>query len=392
MIRVAWMVPNTPNWIGGLNYFRNLLEALLSLPERRIEPVVVGNVATLPAPFDRCNSVPYPSLRRFSPAWVRDRVGMRFLDNGGRFAEELLRCNVRLLSHSQWLGRRSPVPAMCWIPDFQQRHLPHLFSEEEIKIRNASQDAAARLGQAVVLSSEDARRDFVRHHSTYAGKARVLHFVAHAPTLESLPSAEKILAHHGINEPFFHIPNQLWVHKNHKLIARALSILADRRGCAPLVVSTGQTDDYRNPEHFLRLVDVLCQTGLTDRFRFLGLLPYAEMAVLMRQSVALVNPSLFEGWSTTVEEAKSLGKRLLLSDIPVHREQAPVRGTYFDPADPEALADQMAETLDSFDPAVERDAAARADDERPARMRSYARDYEEIALDVINLHAQGRGH
>lgn len=33
-----------------------------------------------------------------------------------------------------------------------------------------------------------------------------------------------------------------------------------------------------------------------------------------------VNPSFYEGWSTTVEEAKSIGVPLLLSDIPVHRE------------------------------------------------------------------------
>ncbi len=39
-------------------------------------------------------------------------------------------------------------------------------------------------------------------------------------------------------------------------------------------------------------------------------------------STALINPSQFEGWSTTVEEAKSLGVKMLLSDLEVHKEQA----------------------------------------------------------------------
>ena len=42
----------------------------------------------------------------------------------------------------------------------------------------------------------------------------------------------------------------------------------------------------------------------------------------MCASVALLNPSHFEGWSTTVEEARALGVPMLLSDLDVHLEQA----------------------------------------------------------------------
>jgi hypothetical protein len=40
---------------------------------------------------------------------------------------------------------------------------------------------------------------------------------------------------------------------------------------------------------------------------------------------------LFEGWSTVVEDAKSLNKFIFLSDIPVHREQNPLNVCYFNP-------------------------------------------------------------
>ena len=42
----------------------------------------------------------------------------------------------------------------------------------------------------------------------------------------------------------------------------------------------------------------------------------------------LINPSLFEGWSTTVEEAKLFDKKMILSDIKVHNDQA-VKNTLF---------------------------------------------------------------
>lgn len=385
MIRVAWMVPNSPNWMGGLNYFRNLLEALLMLPDRQIEPVIIGHAASLPPPLDRCPSVPIAQPRLLTPAGIRDYVGRKWLLNGGNLASTLASGDVELFSHALlfWFGRRSPVPVLCWLPDFQHLHLPHLFTPAELAERQSKFAAVALHAQAVVVSSEDARQDFASVHPEAARRAYVLRFVAHAPPLEGLPPAETVLARHGLDEAFFHIPNQLWAHKNHALVVQALSIVASRRGRAPLVISTGQMEDYRNPDHFPRFIELLAQAGLADRFRVLGLLPYAEVAVLMRQAIAMINPSLFEGWSTTVEEAKSLGKRLLLSDIPVHREQAPARGTYFNPADPEALAQQMAAVLDEHDASVEQTAAAAAAAELPGRMQAYGRAYERIVLDVL---------
>ena len=58
-------------------------------------------------------------------------------------------------------------------------------------------------------------------------------------------------------------------------------------------------------------------------------------------AVAVIQPSLFEGWSTVVEDARALGKTMALSDISVHREQGPPHSAYFDPHAPEELAALM---------------------------------------------------
>ena len=41
----------------------------------------------------------------------------------------------------------------------------------------------------------------------------------------------------------------------------------------------------------------------------------------MRRAVAVIQPSLCEGWSTSIEDAKALGRHVMASDIAVHREQ-----------------------------------------------------------------------
>jgi hypothetical protein len=47
-----------------------------------------------------------------------------------------------------------------------------------------------------------------------------------------------------------------------------------------------------------------------------GVVPHAHVLQLMRQSLAVLQPSLFEGWSMSVEEAKSIGKRGLFRTYP----------------------------------------------------------------------------
>ncbi len=390
MIRVAWMVPNTAIWIGGLNYYVNLYQALLSLPERRVQPVLLGSPAGLPAPLDACPTMPCPSLGPRTPSGWIDAFGRRVLGNGGLFARELAKHDIDLLSHCIWLGKRSPVPALCWLADFQHRHLPHMFPPAELKKRLGQDADTARNAQAIVVSSQDARQDFLNNHPDAADKTHVLRFVAHSPAQDTLPGLDDVLAAHGIDEPYFHVPNQLWAHKNHIVVAEALALLA-KSGSAPLVVSTGAMQDYRNPGFFESLKARLEQAGVAERFRFLGLIPYPEVAVLMRGAVAMINPSLFEGWSTTVEEAKSLGKRLILSGLGVHREQAPERSLFFDPGDAAQLAAHMRQVLEEHDPRAEREAQEAAALALPERKRRYALEYEELALRVVQEHRARRG-
>jgi glycosyltransferase involved in cell wall biosynthesis len=103
----------------------------------------------------------------------------------------------------------------------------------------------------------------------------------------------------------------------------------------------------------------------------------------MRASMALLNPSLFEGWSTPVEEARSLGVPLVLSDLDVHREQAGDRAVYFDRHSAPSLADG----LQQVQPLSDEDKAARlavARGEVQVRVRHYAAEFAEFANAVAS--------
>jgi glycosyltransferase involved in cell wall biosynthesis len=80
---------------------------------------------------------------------------------------------------------------------------------------------------------------------------------------------------------------------------------------------------------------------LNNYFNLLGFVPYKHVVSLLFHSNILINPSLFEGWSTTVEEGKILDKKMILSNLNVHKEQAPMKATFFNPNNAEDLAKKI---------------------------------------------------
>ncbi len=121
---------------------------------------------------------------------------------------------------------------------------------------------------------------------------------------------------------------------------------------------------------------------MTDQFIAPGLIPYADLIDLMYASAALLNPSLYEGWSTTVEEARSAGVPMLLSDLDVHKEQAGGQAEYFAARD----VDSLANLLQCFEPlSAERRAQLRlaASIDAHARVQTFARSFADLCRESI---------
>lgn len=382
VIRVGFILTfDGTTWLGGVSYFRNLLRALRDLPHPRIEPLIFVGERTeesVLAQFPAQTTVRSSLLDAGSSSWNVRRIIAKLCGRDLLLEGLLRRHGIQALSHQGFFGSLGRIPAFGWIPDFQERHLPEFFSLAEIEARARKYKLFCRVCPVVILSSQDARQDLETLDRRCAGKAKVLHFVADAMA----PSEEVTLAttrRLRVSQPYFHLPNQFWNHKNHLLVVEALRLL-QKRGVKARVVATGNTSDHRQPAYFNQLMQRIRDGGVERCFTMLGTVAYEDLYALMADSVAVINPSRFEGWSTTVEEAKSLGKKVLLSDLAVHREQAPKRSWYFSPDNAEELAAGMAAALESYDPGAERKAIREAQASLPDRRRAFAMAYQDIIL------------
>jgi glycosyltransferase involved in cell wall biosynthesis len=231
--------------------------------------------------------------------------------------------------------------------------------------------------RTIMLSSSDAERDCRTFYPKSGGKIAVVRFAIDLDPAEHLGRAAQIRTRHGLPDRYFYLPNQFWTHKNHAVVVAALERIAGSHGLAavPPIVMTGRTEDPRDPGLYARVMAEADRGGVAGHFRHLGLVPYEDVFGLNAAADALINPSLFEGWSTTVEEAKALGTRMLLSDISLHREQAP-DASFFDPHGPDALAAVLLDVAKG--PAWQRAPAATLSAAHADRRRAYADALEAV--------------
>jgi glycosyltransferase involved in cell wall biosynthesis len=390
LTRVAFTLISAANWMGtgGYNYLVNLAQVLSAHAQDRVQMVLFVGTDTVAANLAAFAAIPGVEIVRaaaFDDARRNQRLRQALCTGRDRAAAHAFRehrIDV-LFECAQFYGWRFPFPCLAWITDFQHRHLPELFSFAAYWKRDLGFRVQILSRRQVMLSSEDSRSDCETFFPRSVGRTSVVRSAMAPPDLPDVASDRAIAAGYQLPQCYFYLPNQFWRHKNHRTVIEALRMLR-QKGSNPVVAASGREEDYRHPEHFAQLHALVSQYGLTHNFRFLGVLPRPHVFALMRACTALINPSLSEGWSTPVEEGKSLGVPMLLSDLRVHREQVGDRASYFDAEAAEQLASLMARHEDLPAPARrdrEQEAIAAAQD----RVRQFALEFSVTVERAVGL-------
>jgi len=239
-------------------------------------------------------------------------------------------------------------PCVGFIYDFQHVHLPQYFTPQMIAERDNSFRAALQRAPAIVVHSEDVKRDAEAFLPSMKAKIFILPLAAAPPPewLTADPAAAQ--AKYGIGSEYFLVSNQFWIHKRHETAIEAFAKVAPGHPGLRLVL-TGATDDSRVPTRLQDLKDLIARLGVGDRIHILGLIPKLDQIAIMRGARALIQPTAFEGspGSLATYDAIALGVPTIISDISVNCEIADHVTMYFPLDDATALADRMERLLET---------------------------------------------
>lgn len=332
-------------WIGGLYYKKNVLFSLMENEyiAANYSFVVVTekeNLSLFDEFFGKIKVVCFP-CGNFSKL--------------GRLLKNLYRICISWRYHCYYIfpGQsakfvRFGILPIYWYADFQHKRIPEFFRADEIAGRDKICAAYAQEQFPLVLSSNDALNDYKTFYDAAAEKTYVVPFVSYIESLIrklSPDREEQILKKHGLDgTKYVCIMNQFWQHKNHIVVLEAMKVyFSNYPDSRLLFVFTGQLSDYRAPDYIEKLKRLFRQQEISRHSRMLGFIERTEQIAIMKNAMFVIQPSLFEGWGTVVEDAKVLDKTILLSDIPVHREQRNHKCRLFDPHNAAALAELVAQ-------------------------------------------------
>lgn len=251
-------------------------------------------------------------------------VSISWCDAGPAGVEKMMRergSDVLLFCRKP-MGPAFPFPWSGYIADLQHKRLPHLFKRVERWHRDRRMRRMLAEAPAVIVNAASVARDI---EEFFPGRNARLYALPFCPPAdpERLNSTEDPARRVKYNLPvaYFLISNQFWIHKSLDTAFRALRMVRDA-GYDVHIVCTGETYDYRWPKHFDNLLALVSKLKLNDRVHILGLIPKADQLAIMRGSLAVIQPTLFEGGpgGGSVYDAVSTGTPALVSDIPVNSE------------------------------------------------------------------------
>ena len=362
-----------PSWMGGTLYLRNLAICLSQLPEsERPKVVIIGVPKVITAFLSEWGHLPIFDSAA-NNLWGRILWRMGFSVKTAR--------PIDVVYPGFGAEIRGAVK-LHWIPDFQHCYLPHLFLAEEIIARDRSISEIAGKPGVVVLSSEVAATDFRRFYPGHLAMPRVWRFYSLIDTTE--PASTCPIQNFGLPKKYLYLPNQFWTHKNHLTVLKALARLRREQNLTIPLVCTGAQSDRRNEAHFTGLMKFIQDNQMTDQVHVLGLIDRNDQVDVLRCAAAVVQPSLFEGWSTVVEDVRATGRPIFLSDIPVHKEQNPNYCSYFSPTSDEQLAAILANRWSCLPPGPNPIAERDARRDLGTRILDSARVFCDIACTAIN--------
>jgi glycosyltransferase involved in cell wall biosynthesis len=335
-------------WIGGAYYIINIIKTLNFLDDT-IKPNIVILSFNNPD-FNSIKELNYPFIeyivvdRAVLPKWQRgiNKISKIFLSSV-LFKQRIPSANIiDIIFPAPFNPRFDIIPKkVFWRPDFQECHLPHFFDKKELLKRQKENKRIQSEAKYLIFSSVNARHDFDKFYPNSKIKKYVFKFSSVLPDISNISLSAVLSKYHLSTAAYFFSPNQFWQHKNHIIILKALKKMKEKGGVDFKVYFSGKEHDARNPDYFDGLQQYVLENHLEENVRFLGFIDRTDQLCLMKHAVAIIQPSLFEGWSTVVEDAKALNQHIIVSNIPVNKEQLGEQGFYFDPYKEDSLIEQI---------------------------------------------------
>ncbi len=334
-------------WLGADNggvstYALGLLGGLARVMDKSDELVVFLDAEFRPAlPAGFCAEVRYVRRPRRlldrgiqkAARWIsmRNTPLVRALEQAGLDIVHLMVPRLEIVGVAD-------LAVIVTVHDVLFERNPSMFQCRELANRRKALARTIQYARAFVAVSNETACDILRQFPAAAERLHVIHSAAGAQyCVRPAVELKAIRAKYGLPEAYVYYPANDWPHKNHEHLLKAWSIVMGKEEAqgVSLVLSGARTPAGAE-------IDALIRTyGVGHSVVHLGYVPFDDVPLLYNGALALVYPSLFEGFGLPLLEAMRCGCPVVCSDIPVLREVGGDGAAYFNPLEVNSIAEAL---------------------------------------------------
>lgn len=200
------------------------------------------------------------------------------------------------------------IPAIVTIYDIIPLIFPRLFRARDAILLNFHIRQSIKRADLVLTISNSSKQDIMKYFKIASDKIKVV-YLPKDPLFypRDKKQIDKVLDSYGIKEQYFLCVGNIEPRKNLLRVLKAFSSIGSRNSCQLVIVGQHLTD-YR------RILLEVSRMNLDDRVKLIGFVTDEELAALYSGSVALVYPSLYEGFGLPLLEAMACGCPVISSN------------------------------------------------------------------------------
>lgn len=241
--------------------------------------------------------------------------------------------------------KRSGIKTVVTIHDIIFERFPETYNFDERYVHRWKIKHACKTADAIIAISKQTKNDLINFYKVPANKIFICYQTCNPIFQQTISAADKAIvkSRYHLPDNYFLFVSSIAPRKNLIAICKALALLKDKIDIPLVVIGNGK----KQKEEARQFMQV---NGIANRLILLNETPVskepafttaADFPAIYQQALALVYPSIFEGFGAPLLEALWSGLPVISSNTSSLPEVAGDAALYFSPVDFELLAKHM---------------------------------------------------
>ncbi len=240
---------------------------------------------------------------------------------------------------------RTGVKTVVTIHDIIFERYPETYNFDERYVHRWKVKQACKVADAVIAISQQTKADLIDFYKVPEEKIFISYQSCNPIFQQTISAAEKALVkkRYSLPNEYFLFVSSIAPRKNLLLICKAMILLKDKMDIPLVVIGNGKKEKEE-------VKKIMLDNGIAERLILLNEMPpakesnfttAADFPAIYQQALALVYPSIFEGFGAPLLEALWSGLPVISSNTSSLPEVGGDAALYFSPTNHQLLAQHM---------------------------------------------------